>query len=275
MFARPLKWTMLARNQIINAHTENWVLRYLSYETIEKDEERKLWEDLFDMNYKGDCGDEASQMILVNENDDHSELKKIASNRLGMFFSTSTNSIYSKNPVLNTSASPVFTEFDLFLARHNKHYARNDPEYSKRKIFHDQKVKKIETWNKEHEGKTTFTPNEFLDMHVKEMMAFRGGHIPRSSRRDKKKLGQQVKPSSTDAEAKRTHLRLVNPPEENEDADSGTSSNSSDDNEDGDYFTEYEVPKDFDTSTLPKEFDWREHLPGSVGPIKDQGFCGS
>ncbi|EED87851.1 papain cysteine protease, partial [Thalassiosira pseudonana CCMP1335] len=40
-------------------------------------------------------------------------------------------------------------------------------------------------------------------------------------------------------------------------------------------FTVYELPTDFDASTLPKEFDWRSHLPESVGPIQDQGFCGS
>ena len=78
--ARPLKWTMLARNQIINAHTENWVLRYLSYEAIDKDDERNLWENWFDSNFQGDCA-------LVDDTSHNLQL-----NRLGMFFSTSSHS---------------------------------------------------------------------------------------------------------------------------------------------------------------------------------------
>ena len=37
----------------------------------------------------------------------------------------------------------------------------------------------------------------------------------------------------------------------------------------------HRVPGDFDPTSLPESFDWRAHLPGSVGPVKDQGFCGS
>jgi hypothetical protein len=37
----------------------------------------------------------------------------------------------------------------------------------------------------------------------------------------------------------------------------------------------HRAPGDFDPSSLPVSFDWRVHLPGSVGPVKDQGFCGS
>jgi len=52
----PLKWTMLARNQIINAHTENWVLRYLSYEPI-GEEERIMWEGWYNAKFRGACGE--------------------------------------------------------------------------------------------------------------------------------------------------------------------------------------------------------------------------
>ncbi|KAL7540674.1 hypothetical protein ACHAXR_010294 [Thalassiosira sp. AJA248-18] len=117
------------------------------------------------------------------------------------------------------------SHFDLFLARHNKHYPHTQ-EYTKRKAIHDTNKKNIERWNEKHSGKTTFSPNEFLDLEVKEVMSFRGGHIPRGT-------GKEYD------------------------------------------FTPYQLPEGFDPSTLPKSFDWRDHLPGSVGPIKDQGFCGS
>lgn len=265
-FARPLKWTMLARNQIINAHTENWVIRYLNYETFDRDEERKLWENWFDLNFHGDCGnDEADQMTLLV--DDNEGLHKL--NRLEMFFTTSSSNCPSSDDEgsHSSSVSAESSHFDLFLARHNKHYPHPE-EYIKRKAIHTTNTNNIEQWNKDHAGKTSFAPNEFLDMEVKEVMRIRGGHIPRG----KSKVGHRSK-AGTDLEEQSKHSNLRQTTNDS----SGSSDDDDDDVDDDDEiaFTEYQVPKDFDPSTLPKTFDWREHLPGSVGPIKDQGFCGS
>jgi len=233
--ARPLKWTMLARNQIINAHTENWVLRYLSYEAIDKDDERKLWGDWFDLNFKGDCEKKHDRSTLAGSSRNYLQL-----NRLGMFFSSTSMHSPAISALLDTNPS----HFDSFLARNNKNYA-GLVEYSKRESIHDTNTKNIEKWNKEHAGKTTFVANEFLDWEVKEVMAVRGGHIPRSE--------------SKSSYLRQPHVSLL--------GDSFTQELPA--------FTPYQLPSDFDPSTLPTSFDWRDHLPGSVGPIRDQGFCGS
>ena len=242
--ARPVKWTMLARNQIIDAHTENWVLRYLSYEPIDTDDERKLWENYFDLNYEGDCGEKSEQLIL--ESDGHSMLKL---NRLGMFFSTTSSHSTSEKVQQDDSSSP--SQFDTFLAQNNKHYS-NPEEYAKRKAIHERNVNNVEKWNKEHSGTTTFTHNAFMDMEVNEVMTIRGGHS-------------------------RARLGLRNENRENALRKSNTKTDGAPhpllESSDDDTFTEHVVPKDFDPATLPKSFDWREHLPGSVGAVKDQGTC--
>lgn len=176
-------------------------------------------------------------------------------NRLGMFFSES--GIESHIPSTSDGANAP-SHFDTFLARHNRQYPHLQ-EYMQRKAVHDGNVRNVKKWNREHAGKTKFVPNEYMDMEVKEFMSFRGGHIPRGA----KKAGRGIKLGQSD-EAKRGNLRQK--PLLGDDGDG-----------DGDEykFPQHEVPKYFDPSTLPKEFDWRDHLPGSVGPIKDQGFCGS
>ncbi|KAL7551679.1 hypothetical protein ACHAWF_017188 [Thalassiosira exigua] len=141
-----------------------------------------------------------------------------------MFFSTSSRGAHEP-PALSSSLSTP-SEFDLFLARTNRHYPSAE-ERARREAVHDANVANVRRWNEEHSGRTTFALNErFLDMETKEVMRIRGGHVP-------------------------------------------------DDDDEDDSFTVYQVPKDFDPSTLPESFDWRDHLVGSVGPIKDQGFCGS
>ena len=236
--AIPLKWTMLARNQIINAHTEHWVIRYLSYTAIDGHDKLGVWNDWLQMSYDADCGD--SNAVELAEG------HTLKMNRLGMFFSSSLG-------VQDVQSKKVPSQFDSFMALHNKQYS-SDEEYLKRKSIHDSNVNKIQQWNQEHAGKTSFVHNEFLDLELQEVMKFRGGHIP-VPHLDKVKRAAVKK-----SKAKNNFLRLTS--DEDIDVD--------------DYnYTVYEVPDDFDASTLPKEFDWRAHLPGSISPIKDQGFCGS
>ena len=229
---------MLARNQIINAHTEHWVIRYLSYTAIDGHDKLGVWNDWLQMSYDADCGD--SNAVELAEG------HTLKMNRLGMFFSSSLG-------VQDVQSKKVPSQFDSFMALHNKQYS-SDEEYLKRKSIHDSNVNKIQQWNQEHAGKTSFVHNEFLDLELQEVMKFRGGHIP-VPRLDKVKRAAVKK-----SKAKNNFLRLTS--DEDIDVD--------------DYnYTVYEVPDDFDASTLPKEFDWRAHLPGSISPIKDQGFCGS
>ncbi|KAL9182266.1 hypothetical protein ACHAXT_012918 [Thalassiosira profunda] len=262
--ARPIQWTMLARNQIINAHTENWVLRYLSYDPIDGEDEKKLWEGWFDAKFKGDCGDSPDQVTLA---EDSGGVRRL--NRLGMFFSSSSHHAQDDGVAHPTKARP--SEFDLFLARHNRLYPRPE-EYFKREALHDSNVKKVERWNQEHAGTTQFSQHEFMDMTTEEIMKFRGGHIPLS--KGKKVVREGLGPFAKaglgglrQSVANREGLLMG--------GGDGENSSSDDDDDDGDDYTEHKVPKDFDPSTLPESFDWREHLPGSVGPVKDQGFCGS
>jgi len=242
--SRPIKWTMLSRYQIINAHTENWVIRYLSYEPIDSSQERELWKNYFDLSYKKDCSSGQLSYLLDDDKDSYRMLK--GANRLGMFFSSS-----SGKERMSTSSSPLTepSQFDIYLASHNKHYPRDSPEYEKRKSIHEMNSNNIKRWNEEHEGKTTFVSNEFMDLNVKEVMSFRGGHIP---------------PPHLELGSKETNgLRK------------SSSFLSDQPGEAAKPFTTHQVPQDFNPSSLPATFDWREHLPGSVGAIKDQGFCGS
>jgi hypothetical protein len=238
--AIPLQWTMLARNQIIHAHTEHWVVRYLSYEVIDSEDEYKLWNDWNHMNFDRDCNDDTS----VEADEGHT----LKMNRLGMFFSSSTSQ--------TSSSIKATSQFETFMALHNKQYS-SDEEYYERKAIHDSNMDKIQQWNQEHAGKTTFTRNEFMDMETDEVMKFRGGHIPMPHVAKAKRAAI----NKSKANVVNSKLRQL----------------ASDDGIDADSynFTVYSVPDDFDASTLPKEFDWRTHMPGSISPIKDQGFCGS
>ncbi|KAL7481184.1 hypothetical protein ACHAW6_006863 [Cyclotella cf. meneghiniana] len=238
-YARPLKWTMLARNQIINAHTEHWVLHYLSYEAIDTEDEKKLWSDWLQMNFNSDCSD--GRRVKFAEN--HS----LKTNRLGMFFSSSFG--HGRAP---QKANP--TPFDAFLMLHNKQYS-TDEEYTYRKSIHDSNMDKIQMLNQAHAGRTSFAHNEFLDLELEEVMKFRGGHIPNAN------LDKARKAAINNSKSRASYLRRL--AEDDEEAIENYS------------FNVYQVPDDFDPSTLPREFDWRTHLPGSVSPIKDQGFCGS
>lgn len=258
--ARPIKWTMLARNQIINAHTENWVVRYLSYEVIDGKEEREVYEGWFDAKFGRDCGDGEQQTDQFSLADDGRS--NLQHNRLGMFFSTSTTSgnVLEEDELSvsssSSSSSPQAKDpshFDIFLARHNKQHD-DVHEYTKRKAIHDANTANIERWNEEHAGKTRFASNEFLDLEVKEVMQFRGGHVPRGSR----KVGR-----GASNDERRRNLR------------SATLDNESASERDEYSFATHPMSKDFDINTLPESFDWRQQLPGSVGPVKDQGFCGS
>jgi len=247
--SRPIKWTMLSRNQIINAHTEDWVIRYLSYEPIDSAEERELWKNYFDLSYKKDCSSNDQLSSLLDKDGSYRMLK--GTNRLGMFFSTSASQ-HSDADRTSTSSSPLTnpSQFDIYLAKHNKHYPHGSPEYEKRKSIHEMNSNNIKRWNKEHEGKTTFVSNEFMDLNVKEVMSFRGGHIPPPN----PELGSKM----TNSLRKSSNNLLLDQPDEAAEP-----------------FTTHQVPQDFNPSSLPATFDWREHLPGSVGAIKDQGFCGS
>jgi len=172
------------------------------------------------------------------------------------------------------------SDFDLFLARHNKHYPHVD-EYWKRRAIHEANARSIEDWNREHEGRAKFAPNEFLDMTMDEIMSFRGGHIPRGTG----KIGKRARAEPGEKE-RGGNLRLSAQSNNNQehrlifgggddDGDASSDDGKDDNQEEGHSFTTHEVPQDFDPATLPESFDWRDHLPGSVGPIKDQGFCGS
>lgn len=235
--AIPLKWTMLARNQIINAHTEHWVLRYLSYEAIDSDDEWDLWNDWNHFNFDKDCNDESAM--------DLAEGHTLKMNRLGMFFSSSSKE--------EERRSTVSSAFDVYTTLTNKHYSTNE-EYNRRKSIHDANVNKIQQLNKNHAGRTSFLHNEFMDLELEEVMQFRGGHIA-IPHLDEAKGAAGIKSHS------RNSLRRLTSSEEETIDDYN--------------FTVYKVPDNFDPSTLPNEFDWRTHMPGSISPIKDQGFCGS
>jgi hypothetical protein len=237
-FAIPLQWTMLARNQIIHAHTEHWVVRYLSYEAINAHDEYGLWNDWLHMNYNDDCSDDSAVEL--------SEGHTMKMNRLGMFFSTSSS---QEIPSVKKSS-----QFDVFATLHNKHYSTPE-EYYERKSIHDSNVNKIQQWNRDHAGRTSFVHNEFLDLELEEVLKFRGGHIPIPHLDKAKRYAVQK------SKAQGNHLRQLTA-EGEVDFDNYN-------------YTVYKLPDDFDPSTLPREFDWRTHMPGSLSPIKDQGFCGS
>eukprot|EP00581_Thalassiosira_minuscula_P018176 CAMPEP_0183715224 /NCGR_PEP_ID=MMETSP0737-20130205/9545_1 /TAXON_ID=385413 /ORGANISM="Thalassiosira miniscula, Strain CCMP1093" /LENGTH=824 /DNA_ID=CAMNT_0025944313 /DNA_START=105 /DNA_END=2579 /DNA_ORIENTATION=+ len=266
---RPIQWTMLARNQIINAHTENWVLRYLSYESIDGEEEQKLWENWYDAKFAGDCSESDNEPHTWLGKDGHGRYK-MKTNRLGMFFSTTSANTESLKSNFESKVDGSFDEFDQFLVRHNKQY--HGHEYFERKSKHQINTDRLRKWNEEHAGMTTFAPNEFMDMSAKEVMQFRGGHVPPRGKRRTGDLTQGKREESNDNLS--IYLRrVVNSAKGQEDGDNVLLGDGSEDEEDE--FTPYETPSGFDPSTLPESFDWRDHLPGSVGAIKDQGFCGS
>ena len=102
-------------------------------------------------------------------------------------------------------------------------------------------------WNEEHAGKTRFAANEFMDMEVREVMRFRGGHVPRGKmgrfgrgkvgNHDEKKSGLMPSGSANEAEEPRFLLG---------DGKRG---------EDDEGFTPHVVPSDFDPSSLTSLFN--------------------
>jgi hypothetical protein len=139
MYARPLKWTMLARNQVISAHTEHWVIRYLNYEPIDSEEENKLWKDWMNINFGRDCPEDDSVEVGKRH-----ELKM---NRLGLLFSSSYGRDQSHGKTQNS-------QFDAFMIKYNKQYSTEE-EYQYRKSIHDVNVDKIQKLNEIHAGRTS------------------------------------------------------------------------------------------------------------------------
>ncbi|KAL7464824.1 hypothetical protein ACHAXS_005149 [Conticribra weissflogii] len=273
----PLKWTMLARNQVFHAHTENWVLRYVTYEAIDGDDERQIWEDWFELQFgKSGCS------LQDGGKRDESPAAHLKMNRLGMIFSSSSGT--GRNaPSLSSQTKTLKVDhgdrFQLFLAQTNKHYSRDSDEYVRRQSIHDSNLDSIHEWNKIHDGKTEFRPNEFLDLETHEIMKFRGGWVsPFVVREEKMKKPREEEEIHGGMErSDKRHLRGV---DDDQIAEVSNNQDVDDDDDDDDEsylfdFTTYQLPDDFDPSTLPESFDWRTHLPGSVGPIKDQGICGS
>lgn len=261
---RPLEWTMLARYKVINSHTERWVLRYLNYEAIHQESDNaKLWDKWYDDEFRKDCGSDHDNVDGASDDERHVEeddgmLPTL--DRLGMFFSTST--IPSSAAVVTKVDSEVnhddalltpvmLSQFDSFLVRNNKDYgSHTSEEYLRRKAIHDANVANLSRWNDEHAGMTTFAPDEFMDMEVGEVLSFRGGVRRRSSSKER-----------------RVHDLI--------DDDSGKNLRGSVmSNYDRHTVAVHQVPDNFDPSSLPESFDWRDKQ-GVVGPVKDQGFCGS
>lgn len=99
-------------------------------------------------------------------------------------------------------------------------------------------------WNEEHKGITSFAPNEFMDREIHEVLTFRGGLRHRGSSSGTTTTGH-YKQNKWLREEEVVVAAAI-----------------------------HTIPKNFDPSVLPEAFDWRT-TPGVVGPIKDQGFCGS
>lgn len=299
---RPLEWTMLARYEVINSHTERWVLRYLNYESIDEGSAMaRLWGEWYDDEFKRDCG----KVVDLDRGDRDEDGGSYGGDdgqgatrlgRLGMFFSHSPAPGGTRpSDGVALDASPSSSRFDKFLARNNRHYHPGSEEYDRRKSIHDANVASVVRWNAAHAGKTTFVPNEFMDMEVREVLSFRGGRrrvAPRGGRRGEGG-GEEEKEKM---EGKRSeggggrggmgdednYLRGSMYPHRDEDVGPVFGDDVDDDNDgpDGEEGRGggghvHRVPGDFDPSSLPESFDWRVHLPGSVGPVKDQGFCGS
>mmetsp|Transcript_14485 Transcript_14485/g.29415 ORF Transcript_14485/g.29415 Transcript_14485/m.29415 type:complete len:811 (-) Transcript_14485:145-2577(-) len=305
----PLKWTMLARNQIFHAHTEHWVLRYVTYEVIDDDDERELWENWFDLQFgKSGCsledngrGDESTDgrgPMTNSKSKHHGHHANLKMNRLGMIFSSSTgnglNHLSSQSQVRNVNGgnnissnnnddnkNKVKDRFQLFLTQTNKHYPHESDEYIRRKSIHDYNLDNINEWNRIHEGKTEFRPNEFLDLEAHEIMKFRGGLVSPFAGRGMKvnDIWEEEETHGGREENNKRNLRgLDDSPKVEVAKDQDDDEDDGSDDDDESYlfdFTTYQLPEDFDPSILPESFDWRTHLPGSVGPIKDQGVCGS
>ena len=281
----PLQWTMLARYKVINSHTERWVLRYLNYQNITQESIiAKLWDEWYNEEFINDCGDGSSSNSSSDmDDDDNGDDTTIAErekqfnsgyddddvavkrfdknngpnivsrlNRLGMFFSTTpvpSEEISSSSSTLSSSSTTTtqLSQFDEFLVQNNRHYgSTTSAEYIRRKAIHDNTVTNLKRWNEEHAGITTFAPNEFMDREIHEVLTFRGG------------LRRHRGSSSGTTTGHNTNNKNKWLREEGVVAAAAI----------------HTIPKNFDPSILPKAFDWR-NTPGVVGPIKDQGFCGS
>ena len=206
---------------------------------------------------------------------------------------TGTATTTAVPPPSSSSSVSARRRFDAFLARNNRRYIPDSEEYRRRMSIHDANVESISRWNEEHAGMTTFVPNEFMDMEVGEVLYFRGG-VRRRPRERRRGGGHDTK---GDASERRRQRGFV---DENDEGGGGTIVERGGDNlrgtlsrdgattvvdnpieeDDDDEYKRHDVrahrvPEDFDVSTLPPSFDWREHRPGSIGPVKDQGFCGS
>jgi hypothetical protein len=194
-------------------------------------------------------------------------------------------------PSSSSSSSSLSTRrFDAFLTRNNRQYIPDSEEYRRRMSIHDANINNLARWNEEHAGRTMFVPNEFMDMEVEEVLYFRGG-VRRSPRGHRRGGENDEKADTSEGEGRgvfdendggRRGDGIVERGGDNLHGtlslDGATVAGYTDDDDD-DYersdVRAHRVPEDFDESTLPASFDWREHRPGSIGPVKDEGFCGS
>eukprot|EP00591_Stephanopyxis_turris_P004282 CAMPEP_0195518696 /NCGR_PEP_ID=MMETSP0794_2-20130614/13521_1 /TAXON_ID=515487 /ORGANISM="Stephanopyxis turris, Strain CCMP 815" /LENGTH=611 /DNA_ID=CAMNT_0040647717 /DNA_START=303 /DNA_END=2138 /DNA_ORIENTATION=+ len=243
----PIQWKMNSRNQVFHAHTENWVLNYVHFSPFDgaNNAQQKLQMDLFDLEFTNVC--EGGH--FVQKYSDGGRGNRVNFNRLGLLLpKTSVVDKAAVSPSTTTAGSNFESDrndnddeqFELFLSRNGKSYSTHT-EKAKRKTIYKNNIRKIAELNESHKGKATFKPNQYLDMEIHEILKFKGGLI------NKEKRQKQLSAS----------LR------------GGVGINNNDD-----AFTYYEVPSN-ENIIYPDSFDWRTHMPGSVGPIKDQGICGS
>jgi hypothetical protein len=243
----------------------------------------KLWDEWYNEEFINDCGDGSSSNSSSDmDDDDNGDDTTIAErekqfnsgyddddvavkrfdknngpnivsrlNRLGMFFSTTpvpSEEISSSSSTLSSSSTTTtqLSQFDEFLVQNNRHYgSTTSAEYIRRKAIHDNTVTNLKRWNEEHAGITTFAPNEFMDREIHEVLTFRGGLRRHRGSSSGTTTGHNTNNKNKWLREEGVVVAAI-----------------------------HTIPKNFDPSILPKAFDWR-NTPGVVGPIKDQGFCGS
>jgi len=136
---KPVRWHMHSRNKVFSSHTDEYVIDYISFDELVDPKKLEM----------------------------PKECLKASKKDVTLQFRGLLRSFHARVP-----AGPAET-FDAFLAKQGRNYL--GAEYDARKKLYTSNVELIARLNQEHQGKTSFKANEFLDMTPKEVLRYKGG----------------------------------------------------------------------------------------------------
>ncbi|CAD7940484.1 unnamed protein product [Amoebophrya sp. A120] len=155
---RPVGWHMHSRNKIFDSHTDEYVVRYMSFTKLSSP-------------HVGALPDACTKAATAERN----KPAQVWSFPLQWIFSSRTAGAPAVLADTANSGRGISAEFSAFAMKHGLSY-ESEQEWSRRDAIFRANVAQVNRLNADHEGQAKFKLNKFAAMTVEEVMSFRGGH---------------------------------------------------------------------------------------------------